>query len=795
MIFDVYYPIRTKEGKFIPGTKPVATEWSKIVNEISAKAEIKDKIEKLRKLQDKDLQAELKKTLPAICFMGKSSGTRANDQMTPTQLVMIDIDHCEDACKAWEELKEAMNKDWFFENIMVAHLTPRKGLRIIMVAQEGLSTIAENLEWFRIQFDPTRFGDLDMSTKDFSRLSFLFMREELLFENAQLYSELTPFLSLNRLHNDAVKTEAPTPQGELFASGEQTGSFTAEEEGEFNGFCYRGTPIQKIIDKYVEVFGEPGTGEKHAYYNEMVKNFRCICDNNKRLLLYILPAFGHTLAERDSQIQSICRVNTLSTLPKRFYFFLKDNGFYRTDNNYSGSIKDFMLSEDEVNKTTRPPYAPPVFREILRITPDDFVLPAMNALLPIMGTLTSYLRATYPYDGREHSSSFFSVIYAPPGTGKGFVERFMDLFFEDLRIRDFVQSERENVYLRIINRKGDNEKAPDMPHVSLRLIPPKNSEAEFLQKQKDNHGYHMFTYAAEMDSWAKGVRAAGGNKDDMIRIAWDNGEYGQQFKSANTFKGTVKLFWNVLITGTIAQVENYFKNVENGLVTRCSFTSIDNQEFAMPPVWKKLSKKELDVIHKFTKRCDANTYATPCSVDLASMAMVNDENFDKEVDWKFQFKEQQYVDMDWLMPVLNRFQEEQMKKGAKDIDRARDVFRRRVGVRGFRLGIICQALWDKPKASDLEKCKAFIYWWMNQDIESMMRLWGDKYNEQTETCTTKVQRTVFDSLGSDFTRTDVFNVCMKQGIRTPVRRIIHDWVKLGYCERLDKDNFKKKVKK
>lgn len=795
MIFDVYYPFRNKEGKFVPGTKPVPTEWSKIVNEISRKPDVSFVIDQIRKVQDKDLQAELKKGLPAITFMGKSSGTRKNEDMTPTQLVMLDIDHCEDAKAAWQQIWESMTQEWMLENVVVAHLTPRKGLRIIMIAQEGLTTVEENLEWARINMQLDKYGDFDTATKDFARLSFMFKRDDLLFESASLYTEFTPFLSLDRLRNDA-KTEAEQPkQADLFTSGEQSGKFTAEEEAEFNGFCYRGTPLRKIIDKYLEVFGEPGAGEKHGYYNDMVKNFRCICDNNKRLLLYMLPAFGHSYEERESQIQSICRVNTLSTLPKRFYFFLKDNGFYKNEANFSGSIKEYMLSEEEQSKSARPPYAPPVFREILRITPDDFVMPAMNALLPIMGTLTSYLRATYPYDGREHSSSFFSVIYAPPGTGKGFVERFMDLFFEDLRLRDFVQSERENVYLRVIQKKGDNDRSPDMPHVSLRLIPPKNSEAEFLQKQKDNHGYHMFTYAAEMDSWAKGVKAAGGNKDDMIRIAWDNGEYGQQFKSANTFKGTVKLFWNVLITGTIAQVENYFKNVENGLVTRCSFTSIDNQEFAMPPVWKKLSRKELNVIKKFTKRCDANTYATPCSVDLESLAMVSDENFDKEVDWKFQFKEQQYVDMDWLMPIINRFEEEQMKKGAKDIDRARDVFRRRVGVRGFRLGIICMALWDKPKASDLEKCKAFIYWWMNQDIESMMRLWGDKYNEQTETCTTKVQRTVFDSLEQSFTRTDVFNVCVKQGIRTPVRRIIHEWVKLGYCDKLDKDNFKKRVKK
>ena len=59
-----------------------------------------------------------------------------------------------------------------------------------------------------------------------------------------------------------------------------------------------------------------------------------------------------------------------------------------------------------------------------------------------------------------------------------------------------------------------------------------------------------------MDSWAKGVRAAGGNKDDMIRVAWDNEPYGQAF-AGSPFKGEVKLYWNVLITGTIQQLFNY----------------------------------------------------------------------------------------------------------------------------------------------------------------------------------------------------------------------------------------------
>ena len=45
---------------------------------------------------------------------------------------------------------------------------------------------------------------------------------------------------------------------------------------------------------------------------------------------------------------------------------------------------------------------------------------------------------------------------------------------------------------------------------------------------------------------------------------------------------------------------------------------------------------------------------------------------------------------------------------ARDYNKARDVFRRRCAVRGFRLGLICMTLWDQPKAAELKKCCDFI---------------------------------------------------------------------------------------
>lgn len=780
MTFDVYFPFKTKSGKIAPGVKPVPSDFEALFD-IVEKEPYKSILYEVG-----EGKKERKSELPCVCWVGKCQSTRKASAMVPTQFVMIDIDHTEDPDTAWVDLSEKMGAEFMASKLLVAHITPSlRGLRLIFAAPANI----ENIEACMDEYDKTlqfgKYGDYDTACKDLSRLSFLVPKSYLLYFNRVLAQAEPTGNIVNPNKEEEVQPQTLT---ELKESSEE---FTDDEKVEFESMEWRGFQVKIIIDKYVEVYGKPSSGEIHNYYNEMVKNFRCLTSNNKRCLLYLLPRFGHTAEECWSSIKSICRVNTLSSLPKEFYFFLKDNGFYVSRKESTSPLKAFMLEEKVDEKLVRP-WMPPIIREIVSTAPDDFVIPVINSLMPILGTLTSYVKGVYPYDNREHTTSFFSVIYAPPGTGKGFVERFMDLLFEDIRIRDFVQQQRENVYLRVLNRKSQNDKSPDMPHTSLRLIPPKNSEAEFLQKQQDNQGYHMFTYAAEMDSWAKGVKAAGGNKDDMIRIAWDNGEYGQQFKSPNTFKGMVNLFWNVLITGTLQQVESYFRNVENGLVTRCCFTPIENQDFVEPPKWKQLTPAKLKVIKQFIKRCDANTYESPCTITPDDLVGISDEDFDKEVDWRFKFKPRKLVDMSWLMPVIDEFHREQMRIAARDVDKARDVFRRRVGVRGFRLGLLCTCLFNKPTKRDLENCKEFVRWWMHQDLSAILKLWGQKYNEQADVATVFVQRSLFSSLGETFSRNDMYVACMKQGIKTPIRRIIFEWKKLNYIEQIDKENFKKK---
>ena len=810
MKFDVYFA-KPVNGVLKPGTTPEPMEWSDIVKEILKNENWNQRIDEYRAggCENKDL----KTALPSINFVGRSVRGRAKDAMIPTQLFMIDIDHVplEECRAAWDTMCMKVDWDWIVNNVILAHISPSGGIHIIFVSQ-GYSTIEENMDAVNDIFNFSEYGDYDKAVKDFSRVSFAFKYSEVLFESARLLMDTEPDFGESLVNADFRETtgeegenDAQTDEAENASKQKPKASrsvsanvpvLSEEEVKKYEQMEFRGTPLINIVNKWVEKRGTPDAGEVHNYYNEMIKYFRNITSNNKKWLFAILPKFGHSDEECWSQIVSITKPNTLSRIDREFFFFLKDNGFYVAREDEANALKQYMMSEDTKDETGMPTL-PPVFREFVKSAPKDFRLSVINALMAILGFLSTYVKAKYPYDDRWHTCSFFSIIYAPAGAGKGFVERLLDKLMDFVTLRDAVQSIRENIYLRIISKKGANDKAPDLPHTSLRVIPSKNSEAEFLTKQQDNHGAHMFTYAAEMDEWAKGEKAAGGNKSDMIRVAWDNGEYGQQFKSANTFRGKVRLYWNVLITGTQAQVNNYFKNVENGLVTRCCYTTIENQEFQLCTIWKPIPQKGLQVIKNYCQRCDDNTYESPCTVDLDEARTLSDEDFEKQVDWQFKFKEKQEVDMSWIMPTIEEFQKEQCDQAALAYDRARDTFRRRVGVRGFRLALLCTTLYPKVGKKEKAVIIRFVDWWMHQDIECTLQLWGKKYNEVVENATVQniSQRNVFQQLKDEFTKDDLYVVCKRENIKTKLQQIIWQWKKGKHIEELVKNKRYRKITK
>lgn len=750
---------------------------------------------------DKQAYEANKYQLPVAFYCGfNDKGKREKEYLTPTQFYMIDIDHAKmPAREIWQDLLVEKMQAKFdklditeatrekgplkYWGIVLAHETPSNGLRIIARCTMQFTTLKEHIEWFGEMFHVEDYGDNDTVVNDLSRCSFMVKKDWIIYEDPTMWeavAEAFPILP---------EAGAATESEETKTSAENTK--LPEITDKMRNFEFHGKRVNEIAEEYIiDQGGVPAEGQRHTFYNDLVKDFRNICDNDPRLVFAVLPLCKGTPEKRWSQCTSICKTNNTSQLPKEFYLWMKKRGYIVTKKD-----KDVLayMDSEEAEKAPMPPL-PPIFREFCSICPKDFVYPTIVALLPVMGTLTSYVRADY-IDLSEQSTTFFSCIWAPPSGGKSFVRKLVEILMDKIRLRDEMNDLREQLWLVDQNTKADDERGKELPHVMVRIMPAINSLPEFLEKMRDNRGYHMFTFAEEVDTFKKGSSSGGSDKSDLFRTAWDNSEYGQSFKSTSTFKGKVKVYYNILLTGTPGAVKKYYSNVEDGMVTRISICEIENQQFAEFQPWKPLSRKQMEVIERFVDRCDRNTYRDPVEMTSEEVHLynTNSANYDKNVKWRFTMKEKTKLDMKWVEPTIKAWLEKTRLSASLANDVAADVFRRRCAVKGFRVAMLCTCCWSQVRDQEKRLIKNFITWFMDRDLEESLKMFGEKYNKLQNEATVEAShhQGLFESLGDEFTKNDVIEQCMKQGVHSKVKMIIYRWKKDKVIMKVNNDTYKK----
>ena len=740
--------------------------------------------------------------LPLAFWIGyNSKGVRQADKQTPTQYFYIDIDHPKMEPKSmWQEIMMNMERVFAKEKtseddltidirkrygIRLVHETPGGGLRIVILATQNLSSVEEHIKWFAEKFYLSAFGDVDTVVHDLARGSFMVKKDWIHYYDAALFSEEPTFKPITKGGSDASAV-----------SGEAETKTLPEITEKQRNFMFGGKLVREIAEEYVvDQGGVPEEGLRHQFYNDLIKNFRNICNNDPRIVFAVLPLCEGIPEKRWSQAASICKTNNTTRIPKDFYFWLKKRLYIKTAD---AKVLLEAIEEEPVTRKPMPPL-PPVFREFVSTAPEDFKYPMIVALLPIMGTLTSYLKADY-YDFTEQTTSFFSCIWAPPGCGKSFTKKVVNILMKKLKLRDEVNNLREQLWLVDNRTQGKDDKGLDLPHVMVRIMPAINSLPEFLEKMRDNRGYHMFTFAEEVDTFKKGSTSGGADKSDLFRTAWDNSDYGQSFKGTNTFKGTVKLYYNILLTGTPGAVKNYYSNVEDGMVQRISICEIENQQFSKFVAWKQLTPKQMEIIDRFITRCDDNSYMEPlkCTSEEANAYNTTSANFDKNVKWKFKMRPRQEVDMSWLKEDIMRWLEETRIDSSLVFDLAKDTFRRRTAVKGFRLALLCTACWANVGKREKKVIRDFVMWFMDRDIEESLKMFGKQYNDLQSTAlpdAVKRHANLYADLNDTFTKTELISLCLKKGIKSKAALIIHRWKEDDAIKEIKSETYQKKKKK
>ncbi len=728
---------------------------------------------------DMETYAKKKAELPLVTFNASFvDHKRANANAIPSGLFMLDIDHIPNMEAFEAEIVEPAKANAKQLGIVGIHKSPSQfGVHFICKCPVGMTTIEGCQRWLCEQLGIMAH---DEGCTDFARGSFAvplcayyFIDWDGMFEDEPV-NILPNSLPLTPPEGgESGNTGLPSLQGRAGERLPQQRTFTEEQKN----FKYRDHLISEIAAKWVEKHGTPQQGERHTYYYRLCSLFRYITDGDSGVLLAQLPDFGMGIAEREKECQHACSKSMGSRIPYAFFRFLAESRVIETDKTEKEKI-EIILSDEDDSRPFRAPWLPVVFREFCKNCPPDFVYPSIVALLPVLGTLATRLRATY-LDGREHSTSFISVIFSPQSAGKSFARDIVATLTKDLRAHDSISILKEKQYKAELKLKKNSDQLPEDPHAPYRLVQAVISVPRLLQRQEDACGLHQLSFTEEIDTITKSN--SGGSyaqKSDLYRQAFDNAEYGQDYISVDTFTGSVKLYYNILMLGTPKQLYKFFTDAENGLVSRCAFAELQNQEFAPIPRFTPLSKLQLESITKVMNRFEEMTYRrkNAQSEDYTVKPTVN-------IDGK----------LDEVREALETWLEETRKEALKNNDVAFDIFRRRAAVKAFRLGMLCMGMYA-PKTLTVElrrKIAQFCVWFAGMDAKQSVAAFGKMISETDEKPKSGKQETLLDALEETFNVGELIAAMQKRGYTNTPRKVLYRWKKAGYIKQNDDSTFTK----
>lgn len=729
--------------------------------------------------KDAEKRGELKKKLPVITWQALFEGRRLNKEAQPSGLFMLDIDHVENPGEIWAKQIAGRIKELGI--VYVGKTASRHGLRIVARCLPSLHSLEECQKWLASNLKV----EYDSCCKDFARCSYLvhdsytyFMDAKSIWEDepatGTVYAggknpvqENAEMHQIFAAHQDSPSTsEEPSGRnGEEQPAkdkGDEKPTPVDQREGLFGGSDdYKGVPYDDIIKEWFErEGGEPQEGSRNASLYKLAMRLRYICDFNAATMLRIMPTYGLPESEMQQIIKSALSATRASNLPRDLEDLLKSIDRRRKIQGDDDVIPEVITS------TAKMPSLPPVFRQFVENAPDDFKQAVALCQLPILGTLGSKIRAKY-LDGQMHSPSFQVSLEAPQASGKSFMVRLAEYELEQIIRHDEVQRQQEQEYdkkvreLKMLNIKinADNkdEILGQRPKSMIRYCSPKMSVTKLLMRLHDAQGLHIFAVAPEIDTVTKAFKSGFSSYSDLLRNAFDNDLYGQDYASENSFSGIVPVYYNTLFSGTPKAMRRFYPDVEDGLVSRVCFVTLPDQFGKPMPAWKELTNEQKAIV-------DLNL------VRLNEVSIIGDE-----------VQEDHVLKLEWLNKAIENWIKAQQMEAVKNDDRTRDIFCRRSAVVGFRAGMLAFFLWGEPKRvtpTIRRNVIEFSLWVANCMLNQHLL----RFNIQGTGSNTMQWSEVYEMLGDEFTRDDLEKCLSVRDVNTPGKMVLYKWRLAGLIE-------------
>lgn len=769
MIFDVFPSVRAQRGEVL--TKERFIHLTEVGIQMSLMTKIAQG------------HLELKSQLPVVTWQASFGGRRRlNKYARPSGLFIVDVDHIDgDPYDLYTKLSETDAYKQLADHVYVVHKTPSThGLRFVVRMFNTAASIAENQRFFCESLGL----EYDAVTKDWARCSFLVPMCYFYYLNHNIFTDEYD-KPINESFEPDSKTDHPAASPDAAPAPaavdvDKTAAQPAPSApkagsnlfGEFQTE-YRGIPLRLIATKWMDLHGGiPKIGERNNKVYDLCLDLRYICDFNPHVVAAAVPDYsaeGEWLTQEEilTTARSACSANRGRKIPdiiEKIVALLqgtketeKEDEDEQTDN-----VFNHLLPQNAVPVVS---LLPPIFREYASIAPDDFKSASVMALLPMLGTLGSRLRATY-LDGEDQAPSFQVEIEAPMASGKSFARRIYQNVMRKVREKDAIFRAEEDQYLKELRAAINAKKQPEQKTFPIRITAPTTSVSKLLERIKNAQGAHVFSFTDEIRVVIDAMkRGSFGDLRALLRNAFDGAEFGQDYKSNHSTNALVEVMFNTLHCGTPAEYANLYKNNEDGSVSRIIFATLPDQSFKEMPRFKKLTANQLADINKHIDRLNAIT-------------MNGDE-----VQPIHMLKDFEFVN-DWA----SKWVKDKRKLAKRFDDKSLDTFMKRSAVVGFRAAMLAWFLFGKDTKVNRKKTVEFAEFVAEYMVSQLCRRY-----RIAEVSNTIVYYYVWVKLGNVFTYVDVDRAKAESLCKSERRLIISRWRKNGLIEKISFDTFKKKI--
>lgn len=756
---------------------------------------------------DKDKRGELKKQLPIITWQAYFPGRRVNAEAKPSGLFMLDIDHVEHPVEMMRKLIFPKIKECGI--VFIGKTASAHGVRVVAKCRPEFYTLARNQWWLSekigVPYDP--------ACKDLARSSYVCHESYTYYMDAKaIFQEPTPdwvdkinaFLrseALAELNEITTKEVMMKKEAEKAAKAsleekkeaakeaikeavEEAKEATEEssetpKEAEQTSLAYRGILYADIVKEWFErTGGEPVEGDRNTRLYQLAVRLRYICDFNEAKIVSVLPTYGLPSEEVKALVHSACGGSRMTRIPKDLQDTL--DSLDKQMKIKSSRIVDESDDADDIDiesvlKLTSTDVnfvLPPLFKQWHDVSPDDFKRAVTLCQLPILGALGSRLRAEY-LDGKMHSPSFQVSLEAPQASGKSFLVRLINYELEQMKEADEIAREKEREYQEEMKKitatktKVKKEDLPTKPDGIIRYLPATISVTKLLMRMQSARGLHCFAFAEEIDTVKKAYSRGFSNLSEMLRVSFDNEEYGQDYASDNSFSGNVRLYYNTLFSGTPKAMCRFYPDVEDGLVSRVLFVTLPDQFGKPMPVWRPFTQKEDEICRQALTR-------------LSEVSLIGEE-----VQPEYTLK------MNFLNKVLEKWIIAQQVQAVKENDRTRDIFCRRSAVVGFRAGMLAWFLFGEIQTPYYRRqVSNFAVWVAN----SMLNQHLLRFNLKEANSNTTPYKSLFDQLPDEFTYTRFKAFCSSSDAQYVPKMVLYKWRLAGLIEEQGNGKTSKKEK-